>query len=443
MIGDPEVRPPEQPRRTLGLDVLLTLGNKVGVLVLNVAGTIVVARTLGPTGRGSIAVAFALTLLLVQFGSLGFQSANPYFAARDPRRLGAIIANSVWLSVVVGTALVVVAILVRWQFPAALRGLDWTEVLIVSVGIPAALAMSLLQSVLLAEGRMVAYNAVEFSFALLTFVGLVVGLAIFSIGVTGAILLMVGLNVASAMTYFILVRRHSPPLRAPDRRLMAQMLRYAFRIYVTTLIAYAVGRVNLILVNSFLGSSAAGQYSVGLAVSDGLHLLPSVVALNLFPRIARGEGDERSAEVFRTLVLVYGVVCLITVPLAGPGLRLLYGPAFSPAVAIYYWMLPGIWAYGLINVLAYHFAGHGFPREAMLVWFPGLVLNLVIVFAFVPSGSANTAALAATLAYMLILVLHMRMFARQGQGYRELLPRPRETWDLCVGAVRSLRPGSA
>ena len=106
--------------------------------------------------------------------------------------------------------LVAAAILVRWLFPAALRGLDWTEMLIVSVGIPAALAMTLLQSVLLAEGRMVAYNAVELSFAVLTFAGLVVGLAIFSIGVTGAILLMVGLNVASALTYFVLVRHHAP-----------------------------------------------------------------------------------------------------------------------------------------------------------------------------------------------------------------------------------------
>ena len=192
------------------------------------------------------------------------------------------------------------------------------------------------------------------------------------------------------------------------------MVRYAFRIYVTTLIAYAVGRINLILVNSYLGASAAGQYSVGLAVSDGLHLLPSVVALNLFPRIARGEGDERSAEVFRTpRPRLWGAVSPDHGAARRPGLRLLYGPAFSPAVDIYYWMLLGIWAYGLINVLAYHFAGKGFPREAMLVWIPGLALNLVLVFALVPSGSAWMAALPATLAYMLILVLHMRMFARE------------------------------
>jgi O-antigen/teichoic acid export membrane protein len=439
MLRKTGAEPSDTSRRALGLDVMLTLGNKVGVLALNVGGTIVIARVLGPTGRGAIAVAFSFTLLLVQFGSLGFQSANPYFAARDPRRLPDVIANSVWLSAVVGALLFAVMIGIKALLPASLRGLDWLEVLIVAVGIPSALGMTLLQSVLLAEGRMVAYNAVELTFGVLTFVGLVVGLVIFSIGVIGAISLMVGLNVAAGATYYALVRHHGPRLRAPDRRLLGQMMRYAFRIYLTTLIAYAVGRINLILVNSYLGSSAAGQYSVGIALSDGLHLLPSVVALNLFPRVARGEGDERSAVVFRTLILLYGLLCLITIPLAGPGLHLLYGPAFGPAVGIYYWLLPGIYAYGLINVLSYHFAGKGFPLEAMLVWIPGLALNLAIVLALVPSGGVDMAALAATASYVLILILHVRMFATEGNDYRSLLPRPRETIELCLAALRSVR----
>jgi O-antigen/teichoic acid export membrane protein len=411
----------------------------VGVLVLNVAGTIVIARTLGPTGRGAIAVAFSFTLLLVQFGSFGLQSANPYFAARDPRRLGRVVANSVWMSAVLGAVLIGVAIAVKAAFPASLRGLDWLEVLVVAVGLPAALGTTLLQSVLLAEGRMTAYNAVEICFAVIVFVGLVVGLAIFSIGVAGAISLMVGVNMAAAGTYFVLLRHHGPPIRAPDRELLAQMLRYGFRIYVTTMIAYAVGRINLIFVNSYLGSSAAGQYSVGLALSDGLHLLPSVVALNLFPRIARGEGDDRSATVFRTLALLYGLLCLLTIPLAAPGLHLLYGQAFDPAVDIYYWMLPGIFAYGLINVLSYHFAGKGFPREAVVVWIPGLILNVVLVTVLVPGGHATAAALAASASYVLVLVLHMRLFAKQSGGYGELAPRPREALQLVVGMVRSLR----
>ena len=426
-------------KRPLTTDVAMTFGNKLGVLLFNIGGTIVVARTLGPSGRGAIAVAFSVTLLLIQFGSLGLQSANPYFIARDQKTLPRVIANSVWMAFAIGVVLIAIGIGVKALFPAVLRGLDWAEVLVVLAGIPAALLSTLLQSVLLAEGRMVAYNGVEITVAALTFIGLTLGLVVFDLGVLYAITVLVSLNVAASLTYFALVRHHSPPLRTPAPRLAKQMLRYGFRIYLATLLAYAVGRVNLLLVNAYLGSSAAGQYSVGISLADGMHLLPSVVALNLFPRIARGDPHERSAAVFRSLSLLFALLCLVTVPLAGPGIRLLYGPQFDPAVGVYFWLLPGIFAYGMLNVLSYHFAGRGFPLEALLIWLPGMALNLALVFAFVPSGGINVAALAATLSYILILIMHMRLFAKESGGYGSLRPRLGETLELAVGAWRSLR----
>jgi len=305
------------------------------------------------------------------------------------------------------------------------------------------MANTLLQSVMLAEGRMRAYNGVEFTIALLTFLGLAVGLIAFDFGVLGALVLMMGLNVAGSIAYYLLLRQNAPHLGRPDPELLRAMMRYGFRIYVATLAAYGVGRINLIFVNSYLGSVAAGQYSIGIALADGMHLLPSVVALNLFPRVARGEAHERSAAVFRTLALLFGVLCLLTIPLVGPGIRLLFTSEFSGAISIYYWLLPGIYAYGMLNVLAYHFAGRGFPLEAVLVWLPGLVLNLALVITFVPGNSADIAALAATLSYVLVLALHMRLFAKESGGYHELIPHPRETLGLAGEMWRAVRGVSA
>ena len=59
------------------------LGAKATAMGLNVVGTVIMARALGVEGRGAVAVAFSLTLLIVQFGTLGMVTANPYFVARD------------------------------------------------------------------------------------------------------------------------------------------------------------------------------------------------------------------------------------------------------------------------------------------------------------------------------------------------------------------------
>jgi O-antigen/teichoic acid export membrane protein len=441
--------PPGEPvpaiqRRPLTIDVLMTFGTKIGVLLLNVAGTIVVARALGPSGRGAIAVAFSFTLLLIQFGSLGLHSANAYFAAREPEQISRILANTLWTAIGVGLLLSLAGLAVRGLFPASLRGLDMLEVAVVLVGVPSALANLLLQSLLLAEGRMAAYNGVEFGMAIVVFLGLAVGLLVFSFGVLGAIVVLVAANVAGSLAFYALLRHHRPQLRGFDRRLLGGMLRYGIRLYLAALLAYLVWRFNLLLVNSYLGGAAAGEFSIAIAIAEGIHLLPTVVALNLFPRVVRGDASGDTGAVFRSLTLVYGLLCVLTLPVAGPGIRLLYGHDFSDAVTIYYWLLPGIFSYGMVSVLSYHFAGRGFPLQALVVWITGLVLDFAIVIPLLSrQASVNIVALAASLSYTLVLALHMRMFAAESGGYQSLIPRPRETLGLISQLLRVLKPSTA
>src|SRR3954452_4126395 len=96
--------------RRLRSDVFLMFGTKALVTVLNIGSSIVVARVLGPSGRGTVAVAIALTMLLVQFGTLGMTSANPYFVAQDADRRGRLVTNSLLLSLGIGVVLVLVGV---------------------------------------------------------------------------------------------------------------------------------------------------------------------------------------------------------------------------------------------------------------------------------------------------------------------------------------------
>jgi O-antigen/teichoic acid export membrane protein len=98
----------------------------------------------------------------------------------------------------------------------------------------------------------------------------------------------------------------------------------------------------------------------------------------------------------------------------------------------------------MVSVLANHFAGSGFPLEALLVWVPGLVVNFLIVMVFVPSThDVTVAALAASIGYALVLLLHMRMFASESGGYRALIPRPREALEFARQMLQTFRPRPA
>ena len=428
MPGDVAAEPPRLTERRLRSDVFLMLACKVGVLLLNIAGTVVVARYLGPSGRGTVAVAFNLTLILVQIGTLGLLTANPYFAAKDPAALGRIVSNSLWLAAGLGSLLFLVGVLLKVLVPDAVAGLGWTELIVALVGIPAALATQFFQSILLGEARTLAYNLVELTLGVVTLAALVIGFAVFDMGVLGAISLMTAGYVVGVFVYLGFLLRHAPQFTRPSFPLIREMLGYAFRIYVATLVSFLVIRIDLLLVNSYLGPDQAGTYSVAAALGQGLYLLPTVVGLNLFARVARGSGGaEMSAQVFRSISVLYGLLCLITVPFAGPAIRFLYGEEFASSTELYYWLLPGIFSLGMLTILSHHFAGRGFPLSAMLVWFVGLAVNLAINVAFLPGHGTYVASLASSVAYTLLLVLHMQLFAREVGGYGALRPRLGET----------------
>jgi O-antigen/teichoic acid export membrane protein len=408
--------------RRLRSDVFLMFGSKGFVTLLNVASSIVVARALGPSGRGTVAVAFALTLVLVQLGTLGLASANPYLTAQNPEVKGRLITNSLLLAIGIGVALVAVGALLKVFVPSVVKGLSWTETMLGISAIPAMLATLFLQSVLLGEARMVAYNAGEIALAALLFAAQFLVLVVFDGGVTGALAVTLVMQVLAVLVWLEVLTRGRRRLDPPDRSLVWETLRYAFRIYVSTLVAFLVIRVDMLMVNGFLGAADAGQYSVAVALADGMYIIPTVIATNLFTRVARGLDGDSSAQVFRSVAVLYAGLCLISIALAGIAVRLLYGVAFSDATSLYYWLGPGVFCLGMITILSQHFAGRGFPLEAALVWIPGLVVNVLLNVIFLKREGVYIAALTSSIAYFVILLLHMRVFAKEQGGWAVMRP---------------------
>ena len=132
---------------------------------------------------------------------------------------------------------------------------------------------------------------------------------------------------------------------------------------------------------------------------------------------------QASAEVFRSIAVLYGVFCLVTVPLAGPAIRLVFGESYDGATSLYYWLLPGIFALGMLTILSNHFAGRGYPPQAMAFWVFGLALNVVLNLIFLPGRGAEVAAALSSLTYIVLLALHMWLFAREAGGYGSMRPR--------------------
>jgi O-antigen/teichoic acid export membrane protein len=423
--------------RGLRGDVLLMLGAKLGVLVFGAATTVIVARSLGPAGRGSLAAVYALMTLLAQLGTFGIASANPYFVGREPHLRAHVVSNSLWLAAVLGPVMAAVGIAVKLVAPGALADVSWPEMAVGMLAVPIMLSSLFLQSILLAEGRTVIYNGVDVGTALLTVLLLSVVLPMAGGGVLLALSLLVGPQALALLVYVSAMRGDARILQRPDGALGRRMIGYGVRAYVVTLLAYLLIRFDLLLVNGIQGARAAGQYSIAVALADALDLLPLAVCINLFARLARGTADrEVSLGVFHLIAVGYLIVCAAGALLAGPAITLLFGQAYHPAIALFLWLLPGVYCFGLLSVIAYYFAARGMPRELILVWIPGLAINLAINVSLLPHHGTYVASLASSIAYAVVLVLHLRMFARDLGSWSPLRPTLTGTTSLVRLALR-------
>ena len=196
--------------------------------------------------------------------------------------------------------LVGVGAAIKLVAPGLLEGLGWTPLLVALAGVPGALAALFLQSVLLGEGRMVAYNAVEVSQAALTLVALLVGFGLADIELTGTLAVLGAGRCAAAIAFAVLLSRRSGIAARPDAALARSMLDYGFRVYVAILVSFLVIRLDLLLVNAYSGQTEAGLYSVAATLADGMFVLPMVIGLNLFARGCPGRpgrGERRGLPV--------------------------------------------------------------------------------------------------------------------------------------------------
>ena len=412
--------------RSLRGDVLITLGGKAAFVVFGGLLTVIVARELGPSGQGLFATAFSLSLILVQLGSLGLPVSNPYFAARDEDAQRAIALESLWLAVVVAVVLCGATVAVWEVAPGALPGIGWPELVLTLSAMPASLATLYLQGVLLGQQRMIPYNLVEVIQAGSSLAALLVVMAVAELDIVSVLAVIAGGRYVALVFALLALRGVVRRPRVDRPGLLRALLEHGAKVYVVGFVVFVLVRLDLLLVNALVGAEDAGQYSIAAYIAEGLVMIPIVIGVNLLPRIATMAGSEMSAGVLRLTTIVWGSICLLSVPGALIGIPLLFGDSYDQAIELYLLLVPGILALGLLNSISVHYFVRGYPPVLIASWVVALVGNVVLNLILLPEWGVAAAPILSSASYLMVLVAHLAVFAPEAGGFREVVPGMRD-----------------
>ncbi len=397
-----------------------TMATRVALIAIGLVTSVLIARSLGPEGRGLQAAIAAITSIGVQFGNLGLHSSNTYYVAKRPSLLPTLVGNSLLVTLGLGVVGSAVAWVVLTVWPS-LSPVDGWFLVFALAGVPIGLTALLLQNLLLGIHQVRTYNLIELG-TRIGMVAVVLGLiladrvSVVSVAITGLLV-----SAAAAMWAYLAVGPHlTRPIRVSLSELK-QHARYGFKAYVAAFFAFTVIRADVLLCSYLLGDGATGHYSIAVSMADMVYMLPVVAGTLAFPRLAATEDHaERWAKaksMFKWVAALLVAVAVAAALLAQPAVRLLYGESFLPAVPAFLLLLPGIVALGANTILMNYFAAEGIPPVA--VWSPAVasVMNIGLNLILLPRMGIAGASLASTTAYAMMLAMSLAYIAyRRSRG---------------------------
>jgi O-antigen/teichoic acid export membrane protein len=360
----------------------------------------ILARSLGPSGRGDLAAVLVPAQLFCFGLAFGLPSAAAYLVNRFDR--GTLLATSTVFGLVAGIPLVVAAWPLlpgyyRHHGPAALF---WAQVCLVaaplSVGSAAALAL------VWAEGANLRWNLWRSAPTALTAV-LTLGLYLTS-QLTVWTALAAGFVGACSITALLVQKAVDwRGLRVSVAALRSQ-LSYGGRVAIGSAADTVAGRFDQALMVAMVPSTDLGLYAVAVTAAGVSGPLASSLGLALFPELRR----ERSTEVQRrrTGKAVLAVVVTSTgvataLALAGPWLlALLFGSDFADAATPLRLLLIGQIAGDATGPLTARLLAAGRPGAASQASAAGAVATVVGLALLVPRLGINGAAMTTTGSYL-------------------------------------------
>jgi O-antigen/teichoic acid export membrane protein len=390
-----------------------TLGTRAGLIAASLFTSVLVARSLGPDGRGIVAVAGAFTAIGVQLGNLGLHASNTWAVSRRPSLLPALTANAVYVSVIVGTLEVAIVLLIG-SMNGDLIPVKGPLLAVALLGIPVGLAYLLLQNLLLGLQRIRDYNLVELGVRLLSILATAV---LIVTGLASPLAFLIAGTLLLVLSNVVLLGRlrqiAAVPIK-PSLGIIAEYGRFGLKAYSTALASFLVLRFDLLLVERIRGVGAAGYYSIAVAMCDLVYMLPVIVGTLLFPRLSRMESPLDQVGYARDVALRVAAAMVVAACAAGilaqPVIEVLYGEAFVPAIPAFLWLLPGIVALSVHTIIMNYCASVGLPPVVLLAPVVGLLINLALNLALLPTMGIVGASIASTVAYVCMLAVSATYF---------------------------------
>ena len=313
---------------------------------------IVVARTLGPAGKGVIALAMLLQAIFTTYAD-GIQSAIMYQCGNRRESENLVYAAALRL---IGAVFLPVSIILLITGLAVPR---WGALIFVAIAIPFSVYVQVANGFFLMRNQIgttvVLAGFCTFGYALVVVPALVVWHADANavLGIWAAMYLLAAAYAWVKMSALI------PPscARRTTPSILFEQIRFGFKSGSISVATFLNLRVDLFVVGLMLNARMLGIYSLAVATAEMLWQLSRPLAWSTMGRIAvadRSVAIELTASVTRNTLAVVGLAGAVLFAIAPVAIGFVYGSAYAQSGDVLRWLIPGAVCYAAIGTIGYY-----------------------------------------------------------------------------------------
>ena len=386
---------------------LLTLGTQVAIQGIGLVTGILVARLLGPEGRGELAAIVVWVSMVSYLGNLGIPEAYTYAAARQPQRTRQLLGNGAVAVLVQWPLLVLIGLLVLKlalsDYSQATRNL---AVLYLGLYVPLNLLTLYLNAIQRGHGRYGRFNAVRACVPASYLLALGVLIAADQMTLGGVVAANLFSNLSTLVLVLILMLPAFESKREGrhifDFRALRQDIRYGLSAHLGAIQPFNGLRIDVLLLTVLLTPHSLGLYMAAAAGAALIRAQGRALGMVTMPEVAKHTeiaAQRRVIARFAGFALALGGCSAAVVFVwADPLVKLVYGSAFSGAVTALRLLVIGAVVASIQRVLADGLRGMGRPLSGTAAELASLIVGVPAIVGFVQVYGMNGGAAAVGLA---------------------------------------------
>ena len=385
------------------------------IQALNLASGILIARVMGPNGRGALSATIMWPQFLASGLSAGIPIASLHWLKRRPQASSSLVGAALLLSLILGIVASGMGFLIipysLHTYPAAEIQFARRSVLITPLAMLAVTIVYLVR----AAGAFRELNIFRCISPLSVVAVLFFETAEHRLTFSNAALayLLAGTPVTIWIASW--VWRHFTPTLNNFLGSSKLLLSYGVRAWGGEVMSTIANQVDRVFIVAMIDPHAMGLYVVAQSAVGILAILPGAVVPVLQPKSTGHVTEDISDLTGQAARMTFFLMCLGSLPLwffGAPLINVVYGVKFTASAALLPFLLVEAILDGVTSVLAQAFLASGAPGAVTLLQGSGLLASVPLLYWLTPRFGGRGAACAlmiATIIRFLLMLLSFRI----------------------------------